>query len=304
MRPQKKSEKKPERKLSIKDFFKPATGKPQGATKDTSPLLPGTASHLSWRAEPTFHIDTDAELTRATPSPLSNTPLSQRDSVPLGTITSTTLAALPVASTNYVTSPDVPPTASQTSAHSGAGASKRVVSNGKQVVLNSDSDSDSLPDLDFGGLTTSFKTVAPITRPKRTTEYDDDGLRKPERRVKSKKSQFDHVVETAQRGRELERIISEHKANLEDNLEEAPAVDFVFDENVLGQAIHDEDDTDTAHRLFLAMQRTNATHIESVFHFFNDNSDLPAVRSNFPANSLPEHHWTTSFRGKIKSRCL
>jgi hypothetical protein len=198
----------------------------------------------------------------------------------------------------------VPPTASQTSAHSGAGASKRVVSNGKQVVLNSDSDSDSLPDLDFGGLTTSFKTVAPTTRPKRTTEYDDDGLRKPERRVKSKKSQFDHVVETAQRGRELERIISEHKANLEDNLEEAPAVDFVFDENVLGRAIHDEDDTDTAHRLFLAMQRTNATHIESIFHFFNDNSDLPALRSNFPANSLPEHHWTTSFRGKIKEQCL
>jgi hypothetical protein len=192
----------------------------------------------------------------------------------------------------------VPPAASQTSAHSGA--SKRVVSNGKQVVLNSDSDSDSLPELDFGELKPRLKTVAPTTHPKRTTEYDGDGLRKPERRVKSKKSQFDHVVETAQKGRELERIISEHKANLEDNLEEAQAADFVFDEDVLGQAIQDEDNTDTAHRLFLAMQRTNATRVESVFHFFKDNSALPAVRSKFPANSLPEHRWTTSFRGKMK----
>jgi hypothetical protein len=219
--------------------------------------------------------------------------------MPLNTTTS---PAPPVANTTRAISPDVPPTASQTSAHSGA--SKRVVSNGKQVVLNSDSDSDSLPELDFGELTTSFKTVAPITRPKRTTEYDDDGLRKPERRVKSKKLQFDHVVETAQKSRELERIINEHKANLENDLEEAPSANVVFDEHVLGQAIHDEVDPDTARRLFLAMQRTNATHVENVLHFFDHSLRSPAVRSDFPTNSLPEHRWTTSFRGKLNKSNL
>jgi hypothetical protein len=230
-----------------------------------------------------------------------NTPFRQRDSGSLGTNISTAPPAPPTANNfNHATSPDVPPTASQTSTHSGT--SKRVVVNGKQVVRDSDSDSDdSLPEVDLGRFKTSITTAAPTTRPKRTTEYDDDdGLRKPERRVKSKKSQFDHVVETAQKSRELERIISEHKANLENNLEEAPAADVVFDEDILGQAIQDEDNTDTAHRLFLAMQRTNATRVESVFHFFNDASASLAVRSKFPANSLPEQRWTTSFRGKMK----
>jgi hypothetical protein len=253
---------------------------------------------IPWREKLTLYIDIDARNTRATASSLSSTPLPRRESIPLGTTASTAPPALPVASTTQAISSDVPLTASQTSAHSGV--SKRVVSNGKQVVLNSDSDSDSLPELDFGELTTSFKTVAPVTRLKRTTEYDDDGLRKPERRVKSKKLQFDHVIETAQKGRELERIISEQKANLENDLEEAPAADFVLDEDFLGEAVHDEDDPDTAHRLFLAMQRTNATHVERVFHFFNHSLTSTAVRSECPTNSLPKHRWTTSFRGKIK----
>jgi hypothetical protein len=254
--------------------------------------------HISVARELTLYIDTDARNALATPSSLSPPPLPRRDPIPLSITASTAPPILPVASSKHATSSDVPLTASQTSAHSGA--SKRVVSNGKQVVLNSDSDSDSLPELDFGELTTSFKTVAPVTRLKRTTECDEDGLRKPERRVKSKKLQFDHVVETAQKSRELERIISEHKANLENDLEEAPAAEFVLDEDVLGQAIHDDDNPDTAHRLFLAMQRTNATHVDSVFHFFDHSSTSPAVESDFPAKCLPKHRWTTSFRGKIK----
>jgi hypothetical protein len=273
------------------------------ATEEDKRHIPSAARyyphpHISVARELTLYIDIDARNVFATPSSLSNIPLPRRDPIPLSTTASTAPPTLLVASSTHVISSDVPLTASQTSAHSGA--SKRVVSNGKQVVLNSDSDSDSLPELDFGELTTSFKTVAPVTRLKRTTEYDDDGLRKPERRVKSKKLQFDHVIETAQKSRELERIISEHKANLENDLEEAPAADFVLDEDVLGQAIHDDDDPDTAHRLFLAMQRTNATHVESVFHFFDRSSTSPVVRSDFPTNSLPKHRWTTSFRGKIQ----
>jgi hypothetical protein len=172
------------------------------------------------------------------------------------------------------------------------------------VVLNSDSDSDSLPELDFGELATSFKTVTPTTRSKRTTEYDDDGLRKPEKRVKSKTQKFDQVMQTAQQSRELERIISEHKANLENKLEEAPTAVLTFNEDALGQAVQDDDDPEKAHRLFLAMQRTNATHVESVFHFFDDSLASSASQPSFPINSLPKHRWTSSFRGTINISTL
>jgi hypothetical protein len=203
----------------------------------------------------------------------------------------------PAQNTATATSPDAqPPPASQTSVNSGA--SKRVISNGEQVVLNSDSDDDSLPELDWGPLTANVKTAVPITRSKRTTtDVDDDGLRKPERRTKSKKLPFDHVVETAQKNKELERIIAEHKADLAKKVEEAPASDFVLDEDTLGQAVQD-DDPEQAHRLLLAMKRTNATHVESVFHFFNEPPGRRPVKSKFPVNCLPAHRWTSSFRGK------
>jgi hypothetical protein len=201
---------------------------------------------------------------------------------------------LPAPTNDHANSPDAqPPTTSQTSVNSGV--SKRVVSNGEQVVLDSDSD-DSLVDLDFGIVGSSFKTVAPVTRSKRTTQHDEDGLRKPEKKVKTKKNQLDHVVEQAQRTRELERIINERKADLENDVGEASNTHFVFDEDALGQAVQDDDDPDKAHRLFLAMQRTNASRVENVFHFFGDTSEC-ATQPKFPIHCLPEHRWTTSFRG-------
>jgi hypothetical protein len=176
------------------------------------------------------------------------------------------------------------------------------VSNGEHVVLNSDSDDDSLPELDWGPLTTNVKTTVPITRSKRTTtDVDDDGLRKPERRTKSKKLPFDHVVEAAQKNKELERVIAEHKADLAKQPEEVPAPIFVLNEDALGKAVQDGD-PEQAHRLLLAMQRTNATHEETVFHFFDETPAQRPVKSRFPVDCLPDHRWTSSFRGKsIKS---
>jgi hypothetical protein len=201
----------------------------------------------------------------------------------------------PAPTTTNATSPDAqPPTTSQTSANSGT--SKRIISNGEEVVLNSDSD-DSIPELDWGELPANVKTVAPTTRSKRTAEVDHDGLRRPERRAKSKKRPFDQVIETAQKNKELERIIIERKADLDKKVEEAPVTKFAFNEDALGQAVQDDDDHDKARRLFFAMQRTNATQVECVFHLFGDCSDCDAPKSRFPVDSLPEQHWTSSFRG-------
>jgi hypothetical protein len=293
MKPQKK-------KPSIRDFFSPVPRTPRN-----TPALQGTRVPASAKCvRLTFHSIVDARSAEADPSTDSSTSNIKQDSLPHSANSSTahsspSASTVPPAPTTIdANSADAqPPTTSQTSVNSGV--SKRVVSNGEHVVRNSDSDSDSLPELDFGGLAPSFKTVTPVTRSKRATQYDDDGLRKPEKKVRSKKSQFDQVVASAQKTRELERTIAEHKADLENEPREAPGKDFVFDEDTLGQAVQDDDDPDKAHRLFLAMQRTNATHVESVFHFFNDTRTSQANLLSFPVKCLPEQRWTVGFRGTI-----
>lgn len=228
-------------------------------------------------------------FTPRNPAPLTiNTPVPARHST----------SSTPHAPAAKATSPDAqPPAASQTSANSGA--SKRVVSNGEHVVLNSDSDDDSLPDLDWGAHAATIKQVAPSTRSKRITAYDeadDDDLRKPEKKARNKKGATEHIFESALENMEVEQLIETHKAGL---AREEEVTRFVFNEQTLGQAIQNEDDPEQAHRLLLAMQRTNAVQAESVFHFFQDISDTIAVQSKFPVRCLPQHRWTSSFRGAL-----
>ncbi|KAF1939149.1 hypothetical protein EJ02DRAFT_265217 [Clathrospora elynae] len=197
------------------------------------------------------------------------------------------------------TSPDAPSlNPSQTSANSGP--SRRVVSNGEQVVLNSDSDTDSLPDLDFGEATIKPKrstTATTTTCLKRTPEEEHYGIRQP---IKKRRTNFDALVATAQKNMEAERRIREQKAELDKpldkSLEEATTVNITINEETLGQFLQDhDDDPEKARRLFQAMQRTNATQMETTFHIFQDTSDSMPVPTNFPINSLPKHRWVANF---------
>lgn len=186
-----------------------------------------------------------------------------------------------------------PPTTSQASANSGA--SKRTVSRGEQVVLNSDSDSDSLPDLDWGEPLSSIKTSKPITRSKRAADSDEDGLRKPEKKGRNKKLSL--LVETAQKNIQLEQKILEHKADLEKPLEEPAPAEFTLNEDILGQAVQDDDDSDRAHRLFLAMQRTKATQKDNVFSLFTNIDNCISLHPKFPSDSLPTCKWAHCLKG-------
>ncbi|KNG50283.1 hypothetical protein DDE82_002361 [Stemphylium lycopersici] len=189
---------------------------------------------------------------------------------------------------------------------SNPGTSKRTTSNGEEVVLNSDSDDDSLPDLDFGiptpkakpaPTTTATTTTTTITtRSKRMVDHDDDGLRKPTKKPKDDKRKFHSLVQTAQKNLETERRIQEHKAALEE-AEEVPVTKRTnVDEEVLGQVVQDGDDPEKARRLFQAMQRTNATQMEPTFHFFEETTDTIPVRNKFPINCLPRHRWSSNFQ--------
>ncbi len=185
---------------------------------------------------------------------------------------------------------------SQTSAASAA--SRRIVSKGEQVVLNSDSDSDSLPDLDWGEPKTSFKTTVTSTRLKRTSEHEHDVLRKPEKKGRTNKQSFTKLVQRAQQNIEMEQRIKEHKADLEKALEEPTKSNIMINEDMLGQIVQaDDDDPEKTHRLLLAMQRTNATQVESVFYFFGDTSDSIRVQPKFPRHCLPKQQWAYNFAG-------
>lgn len=172
------------------------------------------------------------------------------------------------------------------------------------MIPNSDSedDDDSLPDLDFKlppHKTKPLSTPAPkiTTRSKRTTENDEDELRKPTKKIKDDKRKFNSLVRTAQRKLETEREIQEHKAVLDESEEKTATAKVAINEETLGQVLqNDDDDPEKAHRLLQAMQRTNATQMESVFYFFEDTADTAPVHSNFPITALPQQRWVSNFQ--------
>ncbi|RYO11367.1 hypothetical protein AA0121_g9939 [Alternaria tenuissima] len=272
-------------KKSIRDFFSPVPTNSTSAAASQSTLPQRNAKHAPTRQSnpPKSSAALPDAVSHVTHPPLSSSNPS------VSTAPSTTRAA----------SADAPPfNPSQTSANSGT--SRRIESNGQQMVLNSDSDDDSLPDLDFGIPVTKVKalTTMTTTRSKRTSEDQVDGLRKPVKKAKGDRINFSALVQTAQKNRETERQILEHKTALETPLEIPVNASITINEETLGQVVDDDDDDpEKAHRLFQAMQRTNATQLESTFHFFKDNSDSNSIpmRAAFPIRSLPNHRWVSNF---------
>ncbi|KAL1792590.1 hypothetical protein ACET3X_009097 [Alternaria dauci] len=274
---------KPQKK-SIRDFFSPVPKNSSSAAASQSTLPQRNAKDASTRQSnlPGSSGAIQDAISYPTPTPLS----------------STNVSASTASSTIRAASADAPPfNPSQTSATSGT--SRRIESNGEQVVLNSDSDDDSLPELDFGIPTPRVKAITTMTttRSKRTSEDQIDGLRKPVKKAKGDRINLSALVQAAQKNRETERQIQEHKAALETAMQVSVNASIAINEETFGQVVDDDDDPDKAHRLLQAMQRTNATQLESTFHFFKDNPDSNSipVRPVFPITSLPNHRWVSSF---------
>lgn len=194
-----------------------------------------------------------------------------------------------------------PPTTSQTSANSRA--SKRVLSNGQEAVLNSDSDSD-LGELDFNighPVPKPPKIPTHTGRTTRRTAFEDEPeLRRPPKTVRNNgKRSFNQLMETAQKNLDTERMIQERKAELAEVEEEKGkhvSVTADLNKDTLKEAIQAGDDSDQADRLYTAMRRTNDVRAFTAYHFFEDtpNSSLPTP---FPAKGLPDHGWTACFEG-------
>lgn len=192
----------------------------------------------------------------------------------------------------------LPPNTSQTSANSGA--SKRIVSGGQHVVLNSDSDSDSMGELNFGLPTPKPQAPTYTGRPTRSKmSLDEPGLRKPPKSAKNTgKRFFNRLMETAQKNIDTEKKIQEHKADLEKIIEEPKSIPASIDKDALKQAIRDEEGSDQADRLYKAMQRTNEVHMQTAYHFFDHDPEL-SLRPSFPHRCLPDHGWVACFEGTL-----
>lgn len=290
---------KPQKK-SIRDFFSPVSRTPPPAASPQT-TLPQRSTRLPPVLLPQANRTPTADANNA-PARQSNPPNSSGVAPDANShaahtpLSSSNTPASSAPSTMRAASADAPPfNPSQTSANSGA--SKRTTSNGQQVVL--DSDDDSLPDLDFGLPTPKVKTIVTTTttRSKRMSEDQENGLQKPAKKAKDNKSKFDVLVKAAHKNLETERQIKEHSALLDQSLEEHADTTLALNEELLGQAVDDDDDPEKAHRLLQAMQRTNATQMESVYHFFQDDSDSIQAQPKFPLSSLPKHGWVSIFKG-------
>ncbi|KAF2850921.1 hypothetical protein T440DRAFT_395850 [Plenodomus tracheiphilus IPT5] len=191
------------------------------------------------------------------------------------------------------------PVLSQTSANSGT--SKRVVSNGQQVVLDSDSDdTDSLQSLDFGELQpkSTSTTKKLVSRSRNLSEEVADELRRPAKKGRTAKKSLAVIVETAQKNAEIERRIQEHKEALYRPAEDPIVENEAISEERLGQVVQDDEDPEKARRLYLAMQRTNTAQTEGVYYFFEATSESTAVRPKFPNKCLPKTQWASSLMNR------
>lgn len=197
----------------------------------------------------------------------------------------------------YASDRDTQPlVASQNSANSGG--SKRIVSKGEEIVRDSDSDDDSILSLDWGEPKKTPDEARSVTRTKRTSNEEEDGLRRPQKQSKSGKNSLATVVETAQRNIRLEERIKEHKADLEKPAEEPSCSEITLNVETLGQVVEEVDEEpEKAHRLLQAIQRTRATHTDSCFYFFDRSTCRSHERSPFPVDTLPKHRWVANFEG-------
>ncbi|CAI6264720.1 unnamed protein product [Periconia digitata] len=249
----------PPKKKSIRDFFQPAS-------KDSA---------LSQSSAPSITVST------ARQNPSHSLPKKFRQS-PVTSSSSTNPS-------RGTTSEKTSFNASQSSILSGS-TSKRVISNGEQVVLNSDSDSDSLPDLTWNLPSTDSIDVYV---PKPIFKAHESDLRKPPEKKKDDRA-FMEFLHNAQKDVQSERQIAEAKADLEKPVaEEPPSSRLDISEETFASLAHDSDDPEKAKKLLSAMQRTNAFHAESVFHFWRKHQ---AHCSPFPKDCLPNHQWASVFQ--------
>ncbi|KAF2446967.1 hypothetical protein P171DRAFT_242498 [Karstenula rhodostoma CBS 690.94] len=263
----------PLQKNKIINYFSTPSQRSQNAAFASSPAAPSTIQETPTAdATTTLH---DGALNQTAPSSLSS-PLVSRSPSP---------TAPRGIATYDGTAEHGMPTLPQSSGNS-TNASKRTFSGGIPVVLNSDSDTDSLTDLED---LLDYQPAKPkaVTRAATVwTRKDPKALALPQPPKRKNDDQaFKRLVQAARRNAQMEREIAEAQAELDRPLRQEPTRrGLEISEKMVADAVHGEDDPDKAKRLYLAMQRTNAFQVDCAFHFFNQEPD--GLEKPFPIESI------------------
>ncbi|KAF2202091.1 hypothetical protein GQ43DRAFT_392796, partial [Delitschia confertaspora ATCC 74209] len=293
---------------SITDFFKPGAASSQPVRDSRIHQSEQTNGQRMWPSPRTNSRVQTSSHRLLTASP---TPRKVREPSP---VTVRTSAGSPPR--EYFTSP---PDATQTSF--GSNSSRRCFKGGQEVVTNSDPETDSseddLPSLDFGVITNPSPQPTPI-KPSKPTPVREEirstrstlvlGKRKAfqsnlHKQAKPSTASLSFLVADARKDAERARKIAEIKADLEEEIEDAPDIEgHAFDENALVRMMDNDEDGDKVQRLKLAMQRTNAIHLNTVWHSFDEKaSRAPVRRIPFPSRALPQgQRWAASFQNSRK----
>ena len=190
-----------------------------------------------------------------------------------------------------------PPNASQSS--SNASFSKKVTVNGKPVVLNSDSDTDSdeLEEL------TIHRRVSPrkktparndlssrIIINTRSNRWRGDDLHLPTRKLQLPKRSLNRLGEELRRDAAAAARFAAAKAELEVDVEHDIGLDTAQDD--LMETMEDDGER---RRLHLAMKRTYSSNTDYTFQLFNK---TPKISRNapFPTKCLPNHGWVVNLQ--------
>ncbi|KAF1993341.1 hypothetical protein P154DRAFT_527821 [Amniculicola lignicola CBS 123094] len=277
-------------KRDIRNFFKPA---PALSRSDSQSSSDATA-HRTWPSPRTLSRQDKTSSSRPANSPTPTPAPGPAKVLP---------EAKTAQSDPQTHAANQPPATSQSSNNSNN--SKRIVSNGEEMVLNSDSDSDSdiLPEIDLGFKAAPSRTTA--TRALRSgvtsksvpyIQVDASGLRMPSTKLKAPKPSLAHLVRSVEANEAAEQRIAAVKADLEKPAE-STLPDEEINEEFLAGVVGGGEDGDKARRLYLALKRTNAASLHTTFHFLGQNPPVPSRRDakRFPVDSLPNHGWVSIF---------
>lgn len=195
--------------------------------------------------------------------------------------------------------------------------SRRIVKNGVVIVRSSDTEEDSdssLEDVSVILNRPKIPSSASSTPPIRTTMEDESGratnmfarrpihsrTRAPPRPKPSYQFSLAALVDFTREDVNSAVRIADAKAELEMKKEGLSASKKdAIDQALLASVIEDGEDDHKAQRLLQAIERTDALHKDTVWHFFEDQASATLPRSSpFPKDALPSQGWARILKSK------
>ncbi|KAF7187363.1 Inhibitor of growth protein 3 [Pseudocercospora fuligena] len=315
------------RKSPLKYNVNPVTGLPDITPTKDSPYREPSATPSKQRVALGVELSPSPRSASPARAPVSSSSMAAPP-VPAVSAPPRTAARAPVTSFSSISTLSSAPLSSGTTSApiSTASSSKRVISGGLKGVSNSDSESDGSDD-DLADVSTFFVSKKPKLEPDveagpshvaaNTAKSSMQSERQRQQAVKknfqsrisSPPRRTFHNLSSLARKNEEWQLAEAKIASLEqavadlDRKEKEEEQNDVLENDVDGDALVAAagSDDENRERMIIALERTEALHDPTRYHFFLDNRpqfpDTP-----FPVDALPNEPWTNLYRNDISRR--